>query len=143
MGTHLRMLGSELVQYVGGVKTSVVAELAGNDLKGFSVSTDQQLLLAWNGPGIVPEVFGKLHLYRTTTGNNRVILKEKMKLQSCSRKGERRKVSFPESVAWQGDANTPDPRELQPRLLPSLGAPETGPEPPEAAASSSFQLCAR
>lgn len=69
------MLGSELVQYVGGIEASIVAELAGNDLEGFSISTYQQLLLAWNGPGIVSEVFGKLHLYGTATGNNRVILK--------------------------------------------------------------------
>lgn len=87
MGTYLRVLGPELVQYVGGIKASVVAELAGNDLKGFSISSYQQLLLAWNGPGIVPEVFGKLHLYRTTTGNNRVVLKEEGKLSLSFQEG--------------------------------------------------------
>lgn len=106
------MLGSELVQDVGGIKASVVAELAGNDLEGFSVSTYQQLLLAWNGPGIVPQVFGKLHLYRTTAGNNRVVLKKKRgDSHSHSRKGKSRKASFPAHVACQGDGDTPGPGE--------------------------------
>lgn len=92
VGTHLRVLGSELVQYVGGIKASVVTELAGNDLEGFSVSTYQQLLLAWNGPGVVPEVFGKLHLYRTTTGNNRVVLKEEGKLSLSFQEGSEQEI---------------------------------------------------
>lgn len=77
--TYLCMLGSQLVQYVGGIKASVVTKLAGNDLKGFSISTYQQLLLAWNGPGIVTEVFGELHLYGTATSDNRVVLEQKKK----------------------------------------------------------------
>lgn len=74
------MLGSELVQDVGGVEAGVVTQLAGNDLQGFGVSTNQQLLLAWNGPGVVPQVFGKLHLDRATASNDRIVLKEQGKL---------------------------------------------------------------
>lgn len=83
------MLGSQLVQDVGGIEAGVVTELPGNDLKGFSVSSYQQLLLARNGPGVVAEVFGELHLYRATAGNHRVILEEKGK---------------------RGDARTPVPK---------------------------------
>lgn len=73
------MLGSQLVQDVGGIEAGIVTELPGNDLKGFSVSSYQQLLLARNGPGVVAEVFGELHLYRATAGNHRVVLEKREK----------------------------------------------------------------
>lgn len=103
--TYLRMLGSQLVQYVGGIKASVVTELAGNDLKGFSISTYQQLLLAWNGPGIVTEVFGELHLYGTATSDNRVVLEEKRETghaHSLFQEGGEQESSFPKSLQHAG-----------------------------------------
>lgn len=96
------MLGSQLVQDVGGIEAGVVTELPGNDLKGFSVSSYQQLLLARNGPGVVTEVFGELHLYRATAGNHRVILEEKGK---------------------RGDARTPVPKT---QALGAQGKPPAG-----------------
>lgn len=69
------MLGSEFVEDVGGVKASVVTQLPRDDLQRFGVSPNQQLLLAWNGSGVVTEVLGDLHLYRPTSGNDRVVLK--------------------------------------------------------------------
>lgn len=56
------MLGAELVEDVGGVEAGVVAELAGDDLQGLGVGADQQLLLAGDGPRVVPQVLGQLHL---------------------------------------------------------------------------------
>lgn len=111
------MFGAELVEDVGGVEAGVVAELAGNDLQGFGVSADQQLLFAWNGPGIVPQVFGKFHLDGAATGNDRVVLENKGK-GFCSVKSRK-------SSMWcQGDAETPGLGEFR-----ALAASETGQEP--------------
>lgn len=74
--THLGMLGSQLVEDVGGIKAGIVAELPGNDLEGFCVRANQQLLLAGNGPGVVPQVLGKLHLNGPSTSHYRVVLQQ-------------------------------------------------------------------
>lgn len=64
------MFGPELVEDISCIKASVVTQLSGNDLQGFCIGSDQQLLLAWDGPGIIPQIFGQLHLYGTTSSHN-------------------------------------------------------------------------
>ena len=57
------MLDAQLGQYVGGVETGVVAELAGDDLEGFGEGFDDCLLFAWDGEvGVLVEVGGYFHL---------------------------------------------------------------------------------
>lgn len=77
--THLGMLGSQFVQDVGGIESGVITELARNDLKGFGIRTDEQLLLAGDCPGVISQVLGQLHLNGSAAGNNRVILEETKK----------------------------------------------------------------
>lgn len=71
------MSGPELVEDISCIKASVVTQLSGNDLQCFCIGSYQQLLLAWDGPGIVPQIFGQLHFYSTATSHNRVILQSK------------------------------------------------------------------
>lgn len=55
-GLSLSVLLTELVEDIGGVKTGVVTELAGNDLKGLGKGGDEELLLSGNGPGVLTKV---------------------------------------------------------------------------------------
>lgn len=72
--SYLCVFGAQFVQDVGGVKASVVAQLSGDDLQGLGVRSDQQLLFSRDGPGIIPQVLGQLHLYGSSTRYNGVIL---------------------------------------------------------------------
>lgn len=67
---HLCVFGSQLVEDVGGVEARVVAQLPGDDLQGLGVRSDEQLLLSRDGPGIVAQVLGQLHLDRSSTRHN-------------------------------------------------------------------------
>lgn len=68
------MFGAQLVQDVGGVEAGVVAQLPGDDLQGLGVRSDQQLLLARDGPGVVAQVLGQLHLDGSAARHDRVVL---------------------------------------------------------------------
>jgi hypothetical protein len=48
---YLCVLLSQLVENVGGVESGVVAQLAGDDLQRLGHRSDDQLLLAGDGPG--------------------------------------------------------------------------------------------
>lgn len=72
--SYLCVLGSQLVEDVGGVEACVVAQLPGDDFQGLGVRSDEQLLLSRDGPGIVAQVLGQLHLDGSSTRHNRVIL---------------------------------------------------------------------
>lgn len=54
--SYLGVFRAQLVEDVGGVEAGVVAQLPGNDLQGFGVRSDEQLLLPGNGPGVIPQV---------------------------------------------------------------------------------------
>lgn len=71
---HLCVFGSQFVEDVGGVEAGVVAQLPGDDFKGLGVRADEQLLLSRDGPGVVAQVLGQLHLDRSSTRHNGVIL---------------------------------------------------------------------
>lgn len=72
--SYLCMLGAQFVQDVSGVKAGVVAQLSGDDLQGFGVRSNQQLLFSRDGPGVIPQVLGQFHLYGSSTRYNGVIL---------------------------------------------------------------------
>lgn len=77
------MFGAQFVQDVGGVEAGVVTQLSGDDLQGLGVRADQQLLLSGDGPGIIPQVFGQLHLYGASTRYDGVILENSCRIQSA------------------------------------------------------------
>lgn len=56
--SYLGVFRTQLVEDVGGVEAGVVAQLAGDDLQGLGVRSDQQLLLPRDGPGVIPQVLG-------------------------------------------------------------------------------------
>ncbi len=74
------MLLAETVEDIGGIKTSIVAELAGNDLESLrderkkrkkndlGICVDEKLLLARNGAGVVTKVLAELHLHMSIGG---------------------------------------------------------------------------
>lgn len=72
--SYLGVFGTQFVQNVGGVKAGVVAQLPGDDFQGLGVCSDQQLLFPRDGPGIIPQVLGQLHLYGSSTRDNGVVL---------------------------------------------------------------------
>ena len=82
------MFGAQLVQDVGGVEAGVVAQLSGDDLQGLGVRSDQQLLLPGDGPGIVPQVLGQLHLDGSSARYDGVVLEirraERLMLSVCT-----------------------------------------------------------
>lgn len=71
---YLSVFGTQLVQDVCSIKASVVAKLSGDDLKGLGVRPDQQLLLPRDGPGVIPQVLGQLHLYGSSARYNGIVL---------------------------------------------------------------------
>lgn len=73
--SYLCVFGSQFVEDVGGVEAGVVAQLPGDDFQGLGVGADEQLLFSWDGPGVVAQVLGQLHLYRASTRHNRVVLR--------------------------------------------------------------------
>ena len=68
------MFGAQFVQDVGGVEAGVVAQLPGDDLQGLGVRSDQQLLFPGDGPGVIPQVLGQLHLNGSSTRYDGVVL---------------------------------------------------------------------
>ena len=80
------MLLAETVEDIGGIKTGIVAELAGNDLESLrderkkrkkktktekndlGICVDEKLLLARNGAGVVTKVLAELHLHMSIGG---------------------------------------------------------------------------
>ena len=72
--SYLCVFGAQFVQDVGGVEAGVVAQLSGDDLQGLGVRSDQQLLFSRDGPGIIPQVLGQLHLYGSSARYDGVIL---------------------------------------------------------------------
>lgn len=68
------MFGAQLVQDVRGVEAGVVAQLSGDDLQGLGVRSDQQLLLSGDGPGVIPQVLGQLHLNGPASCHDGVVL---------------------------------------------------------------------
>lgn len=75
--SYLCVFGAQFVQDVGGVEAGVVTQLSGDDLQGLSVRSDQQLLFSGDGPRVIPQVFGQLHLYGTSTRYDGVVLEMK------------------------------------------------------------------
>ena len=101
---HLCMLGAQLVEDVGGVEAGVVAQLPGDDLQRLGVCTDQQLLLARDGAGVVPQVLGQLHLDGATAGHDGVVLctEEEIKvMETLATSGHC--DSNPEFFVWKSD----------------------------------------
>lgn len=72
--SYLCVFGAQFVQDVGGVKAGVVTQLSGDDLQGLGVGSNQQLLFSRDGPGVIPQVLGQLHLYGSSTRYNGVVL---------------------------------------------------------------------
>lgn len=71
---YLCVFRPQFVQDVCGVEAGVVAQLSGDDLQGLGVCSNQELLFSGDGPRVVPQVLGQLHLYGSSTRYNRVIL---------------------------------------------------------------------
>ena len=67
------MLLSELVEDVSRVKTGIVAELAGDDFKGLGVGSDDELLLARDGLGVLAED-PSMHFFFQCYSKNHVCL---------------------------------------------------------------------
>lgn len=44
------MPSPQLVEDVGGIKASIVTQLAWDNFQGLGICPDQQLLFSWNGP---------------------------------------------------------------------------------------------
>jgi hypothetical protein len=63
----LRVLLPEFVENIGGIESSVIAQLPGDDFQRTSEGTDQELLLASNAAGYITQVFGQLHFNSTST----------------------------------------------------------------------------
>jgi len=73
---YLGVFSAQFVEDVRGVEAGVVTQLSGDDFQGLGVRADQQLLLSWNGPGVIPQVLGQLHLYGSSTRYNGVVLRK-------------------------------------------------------------------
>ena len=56
------MLLAQLVQDVGGIKASVLAQLAGDDLERLGEGGNDELLLAGDGARVCPQELAQLHL---------------------------------------------------------------------------------
>lgn len=72
--SYLCVFGAQFVQDVCCVKAGVVTQLSGDDLQGLGVRSNQQLLFSRDGPGIIPQVLGQLHLHSSSTRYNGVVL---------------------------------------------------------------------
>lgn len=72
--SYLCMLSAQFIQNIGGIKAGIVTKLSGDDLQGLGIRSNEQLLFSRNGPGVIPQVFGQLHLYGSSTCYNGVIL---------------------------------------------------------------------
>merc|ERR1719400_2902487 len=72
--TILSMLLSKFIQNVGGIKSSVITQLTGNNLKSLGHSANDKLLLASDCSTIIAKILGEFHINDTTAGNHRVIL---------------------------------------------------------------------
>merc|ERR1719348_1893624 len=68
------VLLAQLVQDVRGVEASVVTQLASNHLESLGHGADDELLLARNGPAVVPQVLAQLHVYGATSSHHAVVL---------------------------------------------------------------------
>jgi hypothetical protein len=72
--SYLCVLLTKLIENVGGIEAGVIAELPWDDLESLGHGCDDELLLASNGPRMIPEIFGELHLDGAATSHDGVVL---------------------------------------------------------------------
>lgn len=102
------MPSPELVEDIGCIETSIITQLPGDDLQGLCIGSNEQLLLAWDGSGIIPQVLGQFHLYSTSSSHNGVILQrgnKKIGLRKQRQVCERSRRSYPEGRYVQQHIN--------------------------------------